>query len=115
MKDLYLYTDGDKLFSRNPKNLSGTSTTNKNNNNINSNSNYAQMVFSEDKKLPIHLGICPTLSYDYSDNIFRGLNGKVIQIKHVESELYLTMSIKKKINKTLEDIFGDLNSRYVLN
>ena len=46
--------------------------------------------------------------------MFRGLNGKVIQIKHVESELYLTLTIKRKENRIMSMFFGDKN-RYSLN
>lgn len=42
------------------------------------------------------------------------MNGKVIQIKHIESEMYLSLTIKKKENRILAMFFGDKN-RYGLN
>ena len=72
------------------------------------------MIFAEDRKLTLHFGICPSMDYDSSDNLFRHLNGKVIQLKHIESELMLTMTIKRKENRILTTFFGDKN-RYSLN
>lgn len=72
------------------------------------------MIFAEDKKLPLHFGISSSLDYERSENMFRHLNGKVIQIKHIESELFLTLTIKRKENKILNAYFGDKN-RYNLN
>jgi hypothetical protein len=65
MKDLYLYTNPDKLYNQKLKSTSGAGSN-------------TEMVFSEDKKLPMHLGICPALSFEYSENAFKLLNGKVI-------------------------------------
>lgn len=72
------------------------------------------MFFSEDKKLPIHLGIFPAMDYSMSENMYKELNGKVIQIKHIESEMYLTTTIKRRENRVMQMFFGDKN-RYNLN
>jgi hypothetical protein len=64
--------------------------------------------------LPIHLGLYPSLDYEGSENMFKELNGKIIQIKHIESELFLTLTIRKKENRVMSMYFGDKN-RYGLN
>ena len=46
--------------------------------------------------------------------MFKHLHGKIIQIKHIESDLYLTLTIKRKENRVLSLFFSDKN-RYQLN
>ncbi|CDW76579.1 UNKNOWN [Stylonychia lemnae] len=104
-KDLYLFQD--------PVQLERSATKKKSSLEKFENFNL-ELLFSESKKLPLHFGICESLDFDRSENIFKHLNGKVIQIKHIESELYLSQTIKRKENRILSQFFGSTN-RYQLN
>ena len=92
MKELYLYADYDKLQAELFKKKSSTFSEQK----------YQKVVFSEEKQIPLHLGVCAALDYESSINQYKKLNEKVVQIKHVESGMLLSMTVKRSENKMLE-------------
>lgn len=51
--------------------------------------------------MPIHIGINQFLDIDRSENHYKALNGKIVQIQHVESEYLLSLIITPKVNKVV--------------
>jgi len=78
-KDIYLYADTQKLECDNP--LEGCNR---------------KLIFSEDNKVLLSFSPCHGLDYERSENFLKDLNNKFIQIRHVESEMYLAISTRKK-------------------
>eukprot|EP00347_Sterkiella_histriomuscorum_P006717 403351704 len=104
-KELFLYTDPILLERQGKQKKIGIKKFEQ---------NYQSLIFSDEKKLPFNFQVNPNNDFERSENSFRQLNGKVIQIKHIESDLYLTLTIKRKENRILNMFFGDKN-RYALN
>ena len=69
MKDLYLFIDSDKLQRDVFKKKSPHSKFE---------SVIKELVFTEDKKIPLHFGISKALDIERSNNMFKEINGKII-------------------------------------